>query len=102
MNDLSIYTPPGMPGNPAVKIQMMRASLRCLVFGILSLLPFIGVAFALAAGWSSARARAKEKYFWNPAKPQRVFGVICAIFGALIWTGVDTVCIVNLCNNYYR
>ena len=34
---------------PAVKIKMMKGSFRCLVFGLLGLLPLIGVPFAMAA-----------------------------------------------------
>ena len=34
---------------PAAKIKMMKASIRCLIFGVLSLLPVIGLPFGLAA-----------------------------------------------------
>lgn len=86
---------------PAIaKLKMMKASVRCLVFGLLGLLPLIGVPFALAALWSSYSARKLERQFWNPAKPQRLLGFICAAFGALIWSGVDTILIYHACNNY--
>lgn len=84
----------------AAKIKMMKASLRCLVLGLLGLLPLIGVPFALAGLWASFSARKQERDFWNPAKPERVFGLVCAAFGALIWSAVDTVLIYNVCNNY--
>lgn len=84
---------------PAVaKLRMMSASIRCLVFGLLGLLPLIGVPFALAAIWSSSSASRWEGVFWNPAKSQRVFGLICASFGALIWGGVDTIIIYHAIN----
>jgi len=88
------------PTIPAAKIRMMKSSLRCLVFGLLGLLPLIGVPFALAALWTSYRARRQERYFWNPARPQRILGLVCAAFGALIWSAADTVLIYNACNNY--
>mgnify|MGYP001548076022 CR=1 FL=1 len=88
------------PTIPAAKIKMMQASLRCLVFGLLGLLPIIGVPFALAALWASYSARKHERSFWNPAKPQRIVGLICATFGALVWSALDTILIYHACNNY--
>ena len=76
------------PSTPAVKIKMMEASLRCLSFGLLGLLPVIGLPFALAAAWQSGVARAGEKQHWNPARKLRLVGLACAIVGALMWTGV--------------
>jgi hypothetical protein len=78
---------------PAAKIKMMKGSLRCLAFGLLGLLPVIGLPFAIAAGWISGRVRAQEKQFWNPARPQRILGFACAVFGALVWSGVDIILI---------
>lgn len=86
---------------PAIaKLKMMKASIRCLTLGLLGWLPLIGVPFALAALWSSYVARRQESRFWNPAKPHRVIGLICAALGALIWGAVDTILIYNACNNY--
>ena len=73
---------------PAAKIRMMKASIRCLIFGLLGLLPIIGLPFALAALWISGRVRTKEKLFWNAAKPYRIWGVVCAAVGTVLWTGV--------------
>ncbi len=84
----------------AMKIKMMQTSMRCLVLGMLGLLPIIGAPFALAALWASYSARKFEVQFWNPAKPQRIMGLICAAVGALIWGAVDTIIIYHACNNY--
>jgi hypothetical protein len=73
---------------PAAKIKMMKASIRCLIYGMLSLLPVIGLPFGLAALWISGRVRAKEKQFWNAAKPYRIYGVVCAAVGTVLGTGV--------------
>ena len=70
---------------PAAKIKMMKASIRCLVFGILGLIPVIGLPFALAALWISGRVRLKEKLYWNAARPYRICGVVCAALGTLAW-----------------
>jgi len=85
---------------PAVKIKMIEASIRCLVFGVLALLPVIGLPFALVAGCQSGLARAREKQHWNPARKLRLVGLSCAISGALLWTIVDVLVIWQLCNNY--
>ena len=85
---------------PAAKIKMMNASNRCLVFGLLGLLPLIGAPFAFAALWTSFSARRWERQFWNPAKPQRILGLICAIIGALVWSGVDTLLIFHAVDKF--
>ena len=85
---------------PAVKIRMMKASLRCLAFGLLGWLPIIGLPFALAALWFSSQARAQEKYFWNPARRHRILGVACAALGAVVWSGVDMLLLFRACESY--
>lgn len=86
---------------PAVaKLKMMKASIRCLTLGLLSLLPVIGAGFTVFALWYSFVARRQEKLFWNPAKPHRMLGVTSAALGGLIWGGVDTVCIYHALNPY--
>jgi hypothetical protein len=69
----------------ADKIKMMKASIRCLIYGLLGLLPVIGLPFALAALWISGRVRQQEKQFWNAAKPYRGIGVVCAALGTICW-----------------
>jgi hypothetical protein len=87
---------------PVAKIKMMKASIRCLGLGFLGLLPLIGPPFAFAALWYSFRARRleKERGLWNPAKTQRIAGLVCASIGALVWTGVDSMLIYNACYSY--
>lgn len=80
---------------PAAKIKMMQASLRCFIFGLLGLLPVIGPPFGLAALWISGRVRAKEKLFWNAARPYRTWGVVCAALGVPIWSVIDTLLILS-------
>jgi hypothetical protein len=88
------------PSIPAAKIRMMQASLRCLVFGLLALLPVFGLPFALGALWISGQVRVQEKYFWNPARPYRLLGVACAAIGALIWSSVDALLVLRACDAY--
>ena len=85
---------------PAAKIKMLKASVRCLIFGLLGLLPIIGLPFALAALWISGRVRLSEKQFWNAAQPYRIWGVICAAIGAVAWSVVDTFLIFRAFDSY--
>ena len=70
---------------PAAKIKMMKGSTRCLIFGLLALLPVIGLPFGLAALWVSGRVRLTEKLYWNAAKPHRIWGVVCGAIGTVLW-----------------
>ena len=85
---------------PSAKIRMFKDSMRCFVYGLLGLLPVIGLPFAIAALWLSGRVRAKEKHFGNAAKPYRIWGVACAALGAVVWSVVDTLLIYNAFTNY--
>jgi hypothetical protein len=85
---------------PAAKIKMMKGSIRCFIFGLLGLLPIIGPPFAIAALWASGRARAKEKLFWNAARPYLIWGMVCAAWGAVVWSFVDIFLIYHAFNNY--
>ncbi len=88
------------PTIATLKLKMMKASIRCLTLGLLGLLPIIGAPFALAGLWASYLARRQEKYLWNPAKPHRIIGLICAIIGLLVWSMVDTILIYHAVNSY--
>ena len=69
----------------AKKIKMMKGSVRCLVFGLVSFLPGIGVPFALAALVTSGGVRRYEKELWNAARDYRVIGITCATVSLVIW-----------------
>jgi hypothetical protein len=76
---------------PAAKIKMMKGSIRCFIFGVLALIPMIGLPFGLAALWISGRIRVTEKQFWNAARPYRIWGVVCAAIGTILWAGILTI-----------
>ena len=78
------------------KLKMLQGSLRCLVFGLLGLLPVLGLPFAFAALWISGRVRVAERQMWNAARPCRIWGVVCAAAGTIIWTGVIALVVVRL------
>ena len=77
-----------MNTDATAKIKMLKSSMRCFVFGLLGLIPLIGLPFALSALWISGQVRAKEKLFWNAARPYRIWGVACAAVGTILWTGI--------------
>ncbi len=77
-----------MNTNVSVKIKMLNSSTRCLVFGLLGLIPLFGLPFALAALWISGRVRLMEKQLWNAARPYRIWGVVCAAVGTVLWAGI--------------
>ncbi|MGH7954173.1 MAG: hypothetical protein ACREFE_19950 [Limisphaerales bacterium] len=70
----------------AAKIQMLNASFRCFIFGLLALLPVIGILFAILALVISAKVRASQRQFWNPARPYWICGIICASAGFIFWS----------------
>jgi hypothetical protein len=77
-----------MNNDTAIKIAMIKGSLRCFAFGMLGLLPFIGLPFAGLAMFHAGRVRVREKRFWNVAKPYRVWGTISGAIGAIVWGGI--------------
>jgi hypothetical protein len=79
-----------MNSEAVIKIKMLKGSMRCFTYGVLGLLPVIGLPFALAALWTSGSVRAKERQFWNAAKPYRVLGAVCAATGSILWCVILT------------
>ncbi len=82
------------------KIKMLKGSLRCFVFGLLALIPVLGLPFAVGALWTSGQVRVQEKLFWNAARPYRIWGVVCAAAGTIFWAGILTVIVYHSVNNY--
>ena len=82
------------------KIKMLENSIRCLVCGMLGLLPLIGLPFALAALVLSAKVRARQKKNWNAARPCLVWGVVCAAAGTIFWGFILTTIIYRAANPY--
>ena len=81
--------------NAEIKIKMLNGSIRCLAFGLLGLLPIIGLPFGLAALWISGRVRITEKQFWNAARHYRIIGTVCAAIGPIFWFLILSLIIYN-------
>ena len=87
--------------NATAKIQMLKGSMRCFAFGLLGLLPVIGLPFAFAALWISGCARVKEKQFWNAARPYRIIGTVCAAIGPIFWFLILALIIYHSVSRHY-
>jgi len=84
----------------AAKIRMLESSMQCFVFGLIGLLPVIGLPFALAALWIAGRVRMSEKQLWNAARPYRIWGVVCAAAGTIIWSFILIIVLYQAIFNY--
>jgi len=72
-------------GSPSLaRVEVIRHSLGCFVWGWLGLVPWLGLPFAYLAWVQSSRARRGEQVTWNPAKPYRVAGMVLARIGVFL------------------
>ncbi len=110
-----------MNTDAVAKIAMLKDSVRCLAFGLLGLLPLVGLPFillalsmaipvfgligfcslaglpfAVLALWIGGRVRLREKQYWNAAKPFRISGALCGGAGLVIWAAVACLIFYNL------
>jgi len=69
---------------PADKVRVIEQSLRCFVFGCLSLIPLLGLPFAFLAVVRHLNAWSPGNQEWNPAKPYLLWGFGLAWLGGLI------------------
>jgi hypothetical protein len=83
-----------------VKIKMLRGSLQCFIFGLLGLIPGLGLPFAITALVISGQVRASEKIFWNAGRPYRLWGIACASLGTILWGIIGIIVVTNFI--YYR
>lgn len=84
---------------PTAKIELSRSSLACFTCGLLGLLPAVGLPFAIVALVISARVRAGQRRFWNPAQAYWRAGVFCAVCGTAFWAFVLFAVIAFAVNN---
>ncbi|MFM1945096.1 MAG: hypothetical protein RI897_4078 [Verrucomicrobiota bacterium] len=69
------------------RVQAIKRSLRCFVFGGLSLLPWVGIPFVVLGWWQSGAARKLERRVWNPARGYRLAGFGLSLLGCLVSLG---------------
>ena len=66
---------------PFDKVQVIERSLRCFAFGIIGLLPVIGMPFAVIAIGNFTQVKRREGSVWNPAGRYLGIGSLCATAG---------------------
>ena len=85
---------------PADKVRVIEQSLRCFAFGLLSLIPLLGLPFAILAVVRHRNARSQGDREWNPAKPYLVWGFRLAWLGGLISLGALALFVISLTKFY--
>jgi len=69
---------------PLVKIRLIERSWRCFAFGIVAILPVIGIPFAVVAINSFRQVFFGRSNVWNPAERYLRVGMACATLGVLL------------------
>ena len=69
---------------PLVKIKMIEGSLRCFAMGLVGVLPFIGIPFAVVAINDFRKVFFNRSNYWNPAEIYLRVGMACATAGILL------------------
>ena len=85
---------------PVERIRLIERSLRCFVYGILSLIPFVGVGFAVLALELHFKTWAETGDGWNPARRYLLAGFCLAWLGILVSVGGLVSFVVVLINHY--
>ncbi len=81
---------------PADKVRVIEQSLRCFVFGLLSLIPLLGLPFAILAIVRHLDAWSQADREWNPAKAYLIWGFGLAWLGGLISLGAVALFVIAL------
>lgn len=93
-----------MNNDATANITMLKGSYRCFVCGVISLLPILGLPFAISALWTAGWVRGLEKRYWNAARPYRLWGVTCAVIGIVVGLSAFTLYAIATfnaaCGNY--
>lgn len=85
--------------NAAAKIKMINASLRCFTFGLLALIPFIGICFGIIALYYAGKVRVAEKQLWNPARTYAMIGGAVAGLCSILWAILAAIILLNIANS---
>jgi len=63
---------------PMTRIEMIEGSLRCFDYGLIGLLPVIGIPMAVLSTFQYARVKRGRGEMWNPAHRYLFWGGVCA------------------------
>ncbi len=84
----------------AERIHLIERSLRCFVYGILSLIPFLGLGFAVLALRLHFKTWAETGDGWNPARSYLLLAFCLAWLGVLVSVGGLASFVIILINQY--
>ena len=81
------------PPQPMPKTEMMERSLRCFAYGLIGLLPVIGIPMALLSVAQYRRVKRGRGEMWNPAHRYLFWGGVCARMGLALFLLIPVVVI---------
>jgi hypothetical protein len=73
-----------MNATKPLKVLMIERSLSCFVWGLLGLIPVLGIPMAIHSMHQHWCVKRDSKDFWNPAGRYLLWGVVCARVGGVI------------------
>jgi hypothetical protein len=76
------------------KVEMIEGSLRCFEFGLLGLLPVIGIPMAVLSVAQYRRVKRGQGEMWNPAHRYFFWGGVCARMGLGLFLLVPVVVVI--------
>jgi hypothetical protein len=82
------------PPPPMPKTEMIERSLSCFKWGLLGLLPVIGIPMAVMSLAQYRRVKRGRGAMWNPAERHLFLGAMCARAG--IWPILIAVVVITL------
>ncbi len=86
---------------PMSKIEMMERSLRCFAYGLISLLPVIGIPMAVLSLVQYRRVKRGQGDMWNPAHRCLFWGGVCARMGLTLFLLIPVLIIIGvICNSF--
>ncbi len=63
---------------PMTRIEVIEGSLRCFAYGLIGLLPVIGIPMAVFSAFQYSRVKRGQGEMWNPAQRYLFWGGVCA------------------------
>jgi hypothetical protein len=70
---------------PMTKIELIESSLRCFDYGLIGLLPVIGIPMAFLSAAQYRRVKRGQGDTWNPAHRYWYWGGVCARMGLALF-----------------
>jgi hypothetical protein len=79
---------------PMTKVEMIERSLRCFGYGLIALLPVVGLPLAVLAIGQYLRVKRGQGDMWNPAQRYLFWGGLCGRMSLAFYFIIPVVLIV--------